>query len=123
MDRDLLEIVNQRKIKSVISKEKWNKLCLSFDKISPEVRYKSIDGNEIYGFSKVWWHELFSDSETIEWIDIKTVLTEFRGRLIPPKEIDISRSILKILEKFNISYTTGEKYFRIWCYISSESSQ
>jgi len=125
MNEALLKVIDQRQLVSVMNKTKWKELCSSFSdkcKISPVVRYKLIYEDNILGFSKVWWNELFDDSAAIEWLDFDPIEHEFRGHLLSDKDTDIRSEILDVFRKFNISYSIEGKYYRVWGYINSKDN-
>lgn len=121
MNLKLLEIRNDRQLVSVMNSTKWKELCSAFEVnngINPNVRYKRIDSNDIYGFSPVWWDEIFEESPAIEWLDFDLVKRNFRGHLVSDKEIDISEEIYKVMKMFKIPYSIEQSYLRVWGYIN-----
>lgn len=121
MNPKLLKIRNERQLVSVMNSTKWKALCNAFEVekgINPNVRYKRIDSNDIYGFGPVWWNEIFEESPAIEWLDFELVRREFRGHLIPDKEIDFSEEIFSVMARFNIPYSIEQSYLRIWGYLN-----
>ena len=108
-----------------MNKTKWTELCNSFEsqtEMSPNVRYKLLNSEKIFGFSKVWWDELLRECQAIEWIDFELVRREHRGRLLSDREIDISEFISSVFQMHNVPYSVEGKYFRVWGYISAKNS-
>lgn len=121
MNEKLLRIVNERQLVSMMNKTKWRELCqeLGAGHISTiHVRYKLITSIEILGFSAVCWDELFEESSGIEWLDFDPIVKEYRGRLVPDKDIDRSDELLAAFNKHGIKYSVQESYFRVWGYLS-----
>lgn len=122
MNESLLEIVNKRQLVSVMNKTKWRELCGEFENLknlSVKVRYKLITTEQIFGFSPVWWHELFEETKFIEWLEFDPIITTDRGLLLSPKEIDISSEIVNVLQKHPIRYSKEQSCIKVWGYISS----
>ena len=125
MNDDILKLVNQRQLVSVMNMTKWTELCNSFgsqDAISPNVRYKFISGDKIFGFSKVWWSQLLIECQAIEWIDFELVEREYRGKLVSDKETDISEYIKSVFQAHSVPYSIEGKCFRVWGYISAKNN-
>lgn len=121
MNPKLLEIRNDRQLVSVMNSTKWKELCSAFDVkngINPNVRYKRIDSNDIYGFTPVCWDEIFEESPAIEWLDFDLFKRNFSGHLVSDKEIDISEEIYKVMEMFKIPYSIEQSYLRVWGYLN-----
>ncbi len=122
MNEDLLKIINTRQLVSVMNKTKWRELCEEFESLQNlniKVRYKLITTDQMFGFSPVWWRELFEETPFIEWLEFDPIVTEYRGRLISHKETDRSIEILNVLKKHSIRYSKEQSYFRVWGYIST----
>ncbi|GAB2899010.1 DUF6678 family protein [Microbulbifer echini] len=125
MNEHISKIIDQRQLVSVMNKTKWRELCGSFsgsDSVSPEIRYKLIFGESIYGFSAVWWDEVFRDCVAIEWMDFDPFNHEFRGQLVSKKKIEIRNEIFEIFEKYNIPYSIEGGFYRVWGYIDRHVS-
>ena len=121
MDDRHLSIINDCQLVSVMNKTKWRELCTEFEalhSLSVSVRYKLITSDEIFGFSPVWWDELFEQNRTIEWLDFDPIVKEHRGRLISDMEADRTKEILGVFHKHCIRYSIQESYFRVWGYFS-----
>lgn len=125
MNEGLLKIINTRQLVSVMNKTKWRELCESFEVIQNlhiKISYKLVNGEEIYGFATVWWHELLEDTPFIEWLEFDPVVREYCGRLIPDKQTDYSSEILNILNKHSIRFSKEEFYIKVWGYISANTN-
>ncbi|MDX3774224.1 hypothetical protein QE250_08875 [Chromatiaceae bacterium AAb-1] len=119
MDKRLLQIINQRQLASVMNQTRWQQLMSRFSALAdvdPEVRYKNIDSQQIYGFSQVWWDELLQMAPAIEWLDLNPVKTEYRGRLVAPLITDYSAVIEAVIRQVKVPFTREGHYFRIWGY-------
>lgn len=125
MNENLLKIINKRQLVSVMNKTKWRELCGEFENLknlSVKVRYKLIATEQIFGFSQVWWHELFEEAPFIEWLEFDPIVTTHRGLLLPPKETDMSNEIVNVLQKHSIRYSREQSYIKVWGYISPTTS-
>ena len=125
MNENLLKIINKRQLVSVMNKTKWCELCEEFESLQSlnvNVRYKLIATDQLFGFSPVWWRQLFEETPFIEWLEFDPIVTEYRGRLISHKEIDRSAEIVNVLQKHSISYSKEQSYFRVWGYISATTN-
>ncbi|WP_337165230.1 DUF6678 family protein [Vibrio fluvialis] len=121
MNKKLLKIIDDRQLVSVMNKTKWRELCCEFEEIHElgvNVRYKMITSDQLYGFSPVWWDELFRETVAIEWIDFDPKKKEHRGQLISDKEKDISNVILDIFKKHSIPYSLENDCYRVWGYLN-----
>lgn len=99
---------------------KWKKICDYFAEeatFSPSVRYKLINTGETHGFSEVWWNEVYECCETIEWIEFSKYKDEYRGALLSKREINVSDSIKKPLDRLAILYTDEGSVFKIRAYV------
>lgn len=122
MNEDLLRVINTRQLVSVMNKTKWRELCEDFEiiqNLNIKVRYKLITTDQTFGFSPVWWSQLFEDTPFIEWLEFDPIVTEYRGRLTSDKETNRSGEILDILKKHSIRYCKEGSYFKVWGYISA----
>ena len=125
MNENLLQIINKRQLVSVMNKTKWWELCEEFESLQSlnvKVRYKLITTDKIFGFSPVWWHQLFKETPFIEWLEFDPIVTEYRGQLISNKETDQSTEILNVLQKQSIRYSKEQLYFKVWGYTSVATS-
>jgi hypothetical protein len=125
MNEKYLKIINERQLVSVMNKTKWRELCHDFEKLHSlyiSVKYKLISSEEILGFSAVWWNEIYEESSAIEWIDFNPIISKYRGRLVAPKETDMSYEILAILKKHGIKYSMEGSYFRVWGYLNQHTN-
>ena len=121
MNKKLIKVIAERQLVSVMNQTKWRELCQEFSKnntLDPSVRYKLIYSDEIFGFSPVWWNELLREASAIEWLDFNPIELEPRGRLVSPKETDISNEILTILKRHNVPYSMEQSYIRVWGYFN-----
>lgn len=121
MDARLLKIRNERQLVSVMNRTKWQELCHAMSTtldLDPEVRYKCIDAEQIFGFSTVWWDELFTLSTAIEWLDFDPVKRTHRGRLVADHCVDQSKEIQGILQSLNIPFSIESPYLRVWAYFN-----
>lgn len=119
------KIINERHLVSVMNKTKWRELCNDFEELhflSVSVRYKLISSDNILGFSAVWWNEIYEESSGIEWLDFNPIVSEYRGRLVAPKETDRSCEILTILNRHGIKYSIEGSCLRVWGYISQDTN-
>ncbi|WP_444927201.1 DUF6678 family protein [Microbulbifer sp. TRSA002] len=120
MNENLLKIINERQLVSAMNKTKWRELCGDFEELHSLnicIRYKLITSDEIFGFSPVWWDQLFEDTSAIEWLDFNPIVSEYRGRLVSDKETNRSAEILSVLKSRGIRYSNQESYFRVWGYL------
>jgi hypothetical protein len=125
MNDAILKLINQKQLASAMNMTKWTELCGSFDRqdeTSPNVRYKLLYSEQVFGFSKIWWNQLLHECEAIEWIDFELILREHRGNLLPDRETDISEHIKGVLQAHNIPYSVEGKNFRVWGYISAKNN-
>ncbi|WP_444957933.1 DUF6678 family protein [Microbulbifer sp. ZKSA002] len=121
MNEKLLKIINERQLVSAMNKTKWREVCEDLEKLHSSyicVRYKLITSDEIFGFSPVWWDQLFEYSSAIEWLDFNPIVSEYQGHLISDKKTDRSAEILSILKRHSIKYSNQESYFRVWGYLN-----
>lgn len=122
MNENLLNIINTRQLVSVMNQTKWRELCEEFESLQDlniKVRYKLITAEQMFGFSPVWWHQLFEETPSIEWLEFDPIVAEHRGQLISHKETDRSTEILNVLKKHSIRYSQEQTYFKVWGYISA----
>lgn len=120
MDKNLLKIINERQLVSVMNSSKWRKFIEAITSISdfePLVRYRLITNAVIDGFSLVWWDEILEISSTIQWLEVDPKRYEKGGRLLPDTETDFSREIQETLNCTSVPYTIEKGLFRIWGYI------
>jgi len=123
MNETLVKIIDDRQLVSVMNKTKWRKLCGEFEEIHElgvSVRYKMITSDKLYGFSPVWWDQLFRETVAVEWIDFDPKKRERRGQLVSDKETDISDVILGIFKNHNIPYSLENDCFRVWGYLNQD---
>ena len=123
MNETLFKIIDDRQLVSVMNKTKWRELCGEFEEIHElgvNVRYKMITSDQLYGFSSVWWDQLFRETVAIEWIDFDPKKRERRGHLVSDKETDISEIILDIFKKHNIPYSLENDCLRVWGYLNQD---
>lgn len=121
MDQRLFSIIQQRQLTSVMNQTKWQQLVRelsSSDTFEPQIRYKTIQSPQLYGFSHVWWDELLQIAASIEWLDINPQKSEYLGRLLPCKLTDYSAETEAAIRRANVPFTREEHYFRIWGYIT-----
>ncbi|CCN46535.1 conserved hypothetical protein [Vibrio nigripulchritudo MADA3029] len=125
MSEKYRKIINDRQLVSAMNKTKWRELCVGFEALQSlniSVRYKLISSDEIYGFSTVWWDEVFEESPFIEWLDFNPIVYEHQGRLVAAKETDRRNEILAVFEKYGIRYSLHETHFRVWGYLSQDTN-
>ena len=123
MNETLVKIIDDRQLVSVMNKTKWRELCGEFEEIHElgvSVRYKMITSDKLYGFSPVWWDQLFRETVAVEWIDFDPKKRERRGQLVSDKETDISDVILGIFKNHNIPYSLENDCFRVWGYLNQD---
>jgi hypothetical protein len=123
MNETLFKIIDDRQLVSVMNKTKWRELCGEFEEIHElgvSVRYKMITSDQLYGFSPVWWDQLFRETVAVEWIDFAPKKRKRRDQLVSDKETDISDVILGIFKKHNIPYSLENDFFRVWGYLNQD---
>lgn len=121
MDQILFRIIQQRQLTSVMNQTKWRQLVQELslsEQYNPQVRYKTIQSPQLYGFSHVWWDELLQISASIEWLDINPLKSEYQGRLLPSKITDYSAETETAIRRAKVPFTREENCFRIWGYIT-----
>ena len=104
---------------------KWKEFIDSVSKLedlNPKIRYQCITSDEIFGFSQVWWNELYEICAEIKWLEIDPVKKEFRGKLVSDKETDYSDLVSSLLSQANIPYSIEGRYFKVWGYIGKNDN-
>lgn len=125
IDTKLLKIINEKQLVSAMNATKWKELIdaeSNIDGFSPEVRYQCITSEVVFGFSQVWWNELYEKSSSIKWLEIDPIKTEYRGELVSGKETDYSELVEKLLNKNNIPHSIVNKCLKIWGYICKDEN-
>ncbi len=125
MDEHLLRLIKEKQLICILNKAKWKDICDYFSKedtFSPMVRDKLLTTEEISGFAEVWWNEVYECCEAIEWMEFSKYKYEYRGNLMPKKEIDVTIEVQAALDRLGITYTDEEGVFKVCGYIYNESS-
>lgn len=124
MNENLLKLINEKQMTSILNKTKWKEICDYFSNentFSPLVRGKLLTNGEMSGFAEVWWTEVFGCCELIEWMEFSKYKYEHRGNLLPKKEMDVTVEVKEALDDIGVAYTDEERVFKVWGYINNES--
>ena len=127
MNKDILNIINEKQLSSIMSNTKWRRLATvltSNDEFEPKVWLKYLqDKHPNKGYSLLDWEWVkHGESSCIEWMVIDPVKSQHRGQLVKPTLTDYSEYIESCLQKCSIPYSMEEQHYKVWGYIHPGTS-
>lgn len=129
MDKQILNIINERQLVSIMNATKWNRLVegISTLPFAPAFQLKMITELELVPptFSSHItylgdWQHLEIKSwrfSAIEWIKIRPVLYRHVGQLLPDEKIDISNELQQLLVREKLHYEQVNGDFVVYGYV------
>ena len=122
MHRDILKLINEHNLISVMNNTKWKKLAIAIESDAqkePCVSVKFLYEQEPTGYSLMDWDLGVHNCTLFEWVDIDPIKRIRIGGLVPDKEIDLTSSVLEMLNSNNIPYSIESGMYRVWGYYAS----
>ena len=118
-DRGAIALKARRKFSGALANDtKWNRLLeymRSLEKWTPSYRSKWINGH-ISRWDSEWCYHLPFPFVGVEWFDIGVHQKIHTGRLLAPKIIDHSSSIIGKLKDIGFDFEVKGDVVRIWGY-------
>ncbi|MFK7885242.1 MAG: DUF6678 family protein [Gammaproteobacteria bacterium] len=122
---NMTKILTDRQLTSYANRTRWARFFESVKRLELLTRVKWLLGNEAHGWGR-WkiptdgYFEHFGlgpiPFREIEWVEIRSGKSVYRGRLVDSEELNFSAEITSALEKSKLDYSSEEGLFRIWGY-------
>ncbi|MFS2032994.1 DUF6678 family protein [Polaromonas sp. CT11-55] len=117
-DREKIALQARRKFSGALANDtKWNELIVYVRGLGykPSYRSKWVSGH-ISGWDTEWCYHLPFPFVGVEWFDLGLHGEARTGRLLAPKVIDYSPTMLGKLKEIGFDFEYREGFARIWGY-------
>jgi len=110
---------------SAMNDTKWRRLFDALEPIQGFLDFRRKDVREEEPDADCWCGDLymmFGGEESIEWLDIRGILSVRRGALLASKTEDKAEALVEAVRSAGVAFSTGDGCIRVWGYVRPGTS-